>query len=409
MLDAFLQITLVVLAVGGVACAGYWLVILWHVAINRLSLPTARRGMTLPPVDKSVCVIIPAHNEAGVIEGLVASLRAQDHKKMQAVLALDRCTDNTAELARAAIGDDSRIRVLEIESCPDGWAGKVNAVWTAVQTSPEAQSADLLLFADADTEFHPACVRATSAVMEHLDRDFLSLLSTLTTDTWFEWVAQPAAGLELTRQYPLVRASRDERRRPFANGQFMLFRAETYRAIGGHELVKDQLLEDLALARKVHGVGARAAVLFADGMLRCRMYDTWPQFRKGWKRIFTECANQKDSRLDRSASRLVLTSTLMPVLSVGAVAVGAVAAGPIAGIAFVLGMVGLGSWLVAHIAMHAAARSPIWPALVQPIGAMLVAAILRDAARDLRSDTPTEWGGKKYHRPRRGAEVAAGE
>src|SRR5205823_291327 len=94
-------------------------------------------------------------------------------------------------------------------------------------------------------------IRACVALLERRRLDLLSLLSTLTCDTWFERLAQPAAGFELVRQYPISRANRRSNPRAFANGQFMLFRRAAYDAIGGHGAVHDELLEDLALARRL--------------------------------------------------------------------------------------------------------------------------------------------------------------
>jgi glycosyltransferase involved in cell wall biosynthesis len=76
-------------------------------------VPTLRVGESLavadPPTGR-VCVIVPAHNESRVIAGLVRSLRAETHPDMRVVLALDRCTDDTASLARDQIGNDGRSR-----------------------------------------------------------------------------------------------------------------------------------------------------------------------------------------------------------------------------------------------------------------------------------------------------------
>jgi chlorobactene glucosyltransferase len=38
-----------------------------------------------------------------------------------------------------------------------------------------------------------------------------------------------------------------------ANGQFLLFRRESYNRIGGHEAVRDRMAEDVALARAIAG------------------------------------------------------------------------------------------------------------------------------------------------------------
>ncbi len=159
-------------------------------------------------------------------------------RQLRVVLALDRCTDDTASLARAAVADDERFEFVEIDACPADWAGKVHAIHAGVTRSRGAADADYLLFADADTEFAPGCIAASLALMRDRDLDLLSLLSTLTHRTWFERVVQPAATMELMRQFPLTLANARKDRRPFANGQFLLFTRNAYEEIGGHAAVK---------------------------------------------------------------------------------------------------------------------------------------------------------------------------
>lgn len=383
------------------ALAAYWTVGLSRVYQTSRKLPTARDGLVLAAPDVSVCVIVPAHNEAASIGHLVRSLRAQDHARVRFVLALDRCTDDTARIARETIGPDDRFETFEIEECPDDWAGKVNAIWTALHRSEHARKADLLLFADADTTFHPGCVRATAALMEDRGLDLLSLMSTLTTDTWFEKLIQPAAGMELMQQYPPLRASRLERRRSFANGQFILFRAEPYWAFGGHERVKDHLLEDLGISRVAAEAGLPAGLILADGVLVCRMYHSWEAFRKGWKRIYTECANRKPRRLLKSMWRVRVVYSVLPILALAGLIAGIERAGQgsllpsvtawAAGAALVLWSVALG-WI------YRLSASPLWAMPFHPFAAWRVSNILREAALDLIHDRPTEWGGRAYSR-----------
>jgi glycosyltransferase involved in cell wall biosynthesis len=61
-----------------------------------------------------VCVVIPAWNEARVVAGLIRSLRSETDPQLAIVLALDRCTDDTAALARAAIAGDTRFEIVEM-------------------------------------------------------------------------------------------------------------------------------------------------------------------------------------------------------------------------------------------------------------------------------------------------------
>src|SRR5690606_35884036 len=142
------------------------------------------------------------------------------------VFVLDRCTDDTERILRETLAADGggatsaldpRFTILTLTSCPADWAGKVHAIHRGVSDVPAARDADYLLFADADTVFHPSCVRATVALLQHRNLGMLSLLSTLTVHDWFERFVQPAASLELLRQYPLTRANHPTRPRAFAN------------------------------------------------------------------------------------------------------------------------------------------------------------------------------------------------
>lgn len=403
------------LVVAGV-CLTYWATAMGRILHALRQLPTLRDGAALPLPDRppSVCAIIPAHNEAEHIQELIRSLAAQDYPSLHTVLALDRCTDDTARLARDAIreaGADQRFTILEITSCPDEWAGKTNAIWQAVQRAPNAAEADLLLFADADTRFDPACLRAAAALLQHRSLDLLSILSTLSARHWFERVVQPAASLELLRQYPIQSANRFPNPRPFANGQFLLFRAEAYRAVGGHEAVKHELLEDIALARAIGFSDRRPGVLLADGLLTCHMYETFPDFRRGWKRIYTEAANRRAPRLASLAWRVAFSSFALPIGAFTALVLALRAPSQDLG----ADILRLSTLIVAPLALLAyalamglalrAQRAPLWAVLLQPFAALFVASILSKSARDLRSGRATAWGGRSYvlqdrgHRP----------
>ena len=349
------------LGVGAVAAIVLWQLVWVRVGRATHGIPTLRFGQALAaahPPSGRVCVVVPAHNEARVIASLVRSLRDETYRELRVVLALDRCTDDTAALARAAFGDDNRFEIVAIDSCPLDWAGKVHAVHVGVTQSRNAADADYLLFADADTVFAPGCIAAALALMRERNLDFLSLLSTLTYRTWFERVVQPAATLELMRQYPLTLANAATGRRPFANGQFMLFTRAAYEDVGGHAAVKSALLEDIALSRRIDARKRAAGLFLAAGLFHCSMYGDWAQFRRGWKRIYTEAADRNARRLAHSALRA--------------------------------------RWLGTLVRIAMLSDAPVWIAPLHIVGAWLIAGVLDEAATDIRSRTPTHWGGREY-------------
>lgn len=390
------------LSVGPVGTILWWGVIWIRVEHSMRAIPTLRLGQKLAmahPPTGNVCVVVPAHNESRVIAGLLRSLRGETYPQMRVVLALDRCTDDTASLARAQIAGDRRFEIIEIGACPSDWTGKVHALHAAVTRSRAVADAEYLLFADADTFFSPGCIASSLALMRHRKLDLLSLLSTLTHETWFERVVQTAAAFELIRQYPLTLANALKNRRAFANGQFMLFSRNAYEGVGGHEAVKNALLEDIALARRIEATKRNAGLFLAAGLFHCRMYANWLQFRRGWKRIYIEAADRKVRRLSLSAWRIRWLGTIFPAWMLLAGFFGALIITRDAQMGWALLALWLAAlvlWLGALARICAVSRAPAWTAPLHIIGAWLTANLLGEAASDLRSRKPTRWGGREY-------------
>lgn len=397
-----MTLTLCALALAGAATAAYFAVAIRRIMLSlrvtpRLAAYAARPVVSEPP---TVCVVVPAHNEERVIGRAVRSILAQDHPSLCVVFALDRCTDGTrAILDRAAAGDE-RVEIVEIDSCPDDWAGKTHALGQGVARSSAARAADLLLFLDADTEMAPSCVRSAVALLTESDSDLVSLLGRLSRDRWYERIVQPMTSLELMRQNPLFRVNRAHSRTSFANGQFLLFRRSAYQAIGGHARVKDDLLEDLAFARALKQDERPWVVALAGTMLRVRMYGSWDAFHRGWKRIFIESAYRRPERLRVYARLVRIAYTLLPTLSLMALVSGAIAVTDGGGVAAVAalgaGGVGLGAWLVAMTMALAAQGASVASLIASPVGAWLTGGILAEAAVDLELNRPLPWGGRVY-------------
>ncbi len=405
-IDLLLLLLALPALVGGI----YWTIGGLQLLRAMRRVPTLPDALKYPQAAMSesvtrVCVIVPAHNERASLGRLAESLAGQDHPALRVVFALDRCTDDSRAVLADVIGDDERFEIIEVTECPDDWAGKVNAIRTGVEASRGALDADVLVFADADTHFAPECVRAALAMLKQRQIDALSLLSTLEASAWYERLVQPAASLELLRQYPIERANEPgPRRRPFANGQFMMFTKEAYERIGGHAPVRRELLEDIALARLAHREGLGFGLFLAGGLLRCAMYADYASFRRGWKRIYTEAANRKAQRLRKHALGARTFGVGLPGLSLASLVCGAVFLGQSAiasPIALGAGLFCVVGALTTLASVYRVGGSRPILAPLYPVGAWIVGSILREAASDLTSGRPTEWGGMQYHREQR--------
>jgi chlorobactene glucosyltransferase len=243
----------------------------------------------LPSDPPLVSVLIPARNEAAVIGDTVARLLAQDYPRFELLILDDHSQDGTAAVARAAAAGDARLRVLAGAALPGGWVGKN---WACHQLAQAAQG-EIFLFADADVQWRPGALAALVAEMHAHAADMLTVWPTQTTVTWGERLVVPLMALAILAYLPVVAVHHT----PWpafaaANGQCLALRRQAYEAVGGHAAVANNIVEDVALARRVKGRGLRLRMFDGAGRIGCRMYRSWPEVRDGYaKNILAGHAN----------------------------------------------------------------------------------------------------------------------
>ena len=386
----------------------YWSVFAWRAARDARGRPSLREGLALsaPPSGwGAVRVVIPAHNEERTAPTLLRSLLAQDYPgPLEVVFVLDRCTDATRAALESVVAAHSHrsgctVRIVDNASCPADWAGKCNAARVGAALDGGGGAA-WLLFTDADTRFDPGLVRSSVALAAHRGLSLLSAMPQLTSGRTFERVAQPVAALQLMKLYPPERVNRAHDPRPFANGQFMLFSRESYDAVGGHAAVKDDLLEDIAFARKVHRANRRFGLFMSDGMLITHLYESAEQFREGWTRIFIESCHRDPSRLRRYAVLSAVIGVGGPLACALTIAIGT-AGGVMGDVPLMVGgaICGAAGLLVQHMVLrgiYRLMRTPRRGVWLHWLGSASLSGILWRAATVVAAGRPVRWGGREY-------------
>ena len=265
-----------------------------------------------PETAQDVAVLVPARNEERRIRACLESLFAQEPPVREIILLDDRSTDRTAAIAQELGFSEeagSPRRLLRGQELPEGWVGKN---WACHQLSIAADPASShLLFTDADTIHHAACVRTSLAHARAERADLLSLWPDQITGTWSEKLVIPLGYLLFMAFHPFLTLTllqaKPERVKKWgfsrarlafmgaANGQFLMFARDSYAALGGHEALKDHLVEDIAFGRRVAArTGEGMRLVNADGidLLRCRMYsgfgELWEGFSKNLRPVFEE-------------------------------------------------------------------------------------------------------------------------
>ena len=356
----------------------------------------------LPPAEAldgarapSVSIVVPARNEAVNIEACLTSLVASSYPDFDVVVVDDRSDDETAALARAVPpGNAKRVLVVAGEELPEGWLGKPWACWQGAK----AASGDVLLFTDADTTHGEDLLSRAVAGLREENADLLTVLGRQLMDSFWERLVQPQIFLTMIFRYPdFERSARNDRwRDAIANGQFIMMPRASYDAVGGHESVRGQVVEDLALAQVVKRHGRALRIRMAAEDLDTRMYRSLRGLIEGWSK------NIVMGGLQSVAPRL--RPVLAPVSLV--IGVGLWVAPPVALIAAAAGAGGsaLLVWsalvYVLSVCVHGVFThfmgGPAHYALLYPLGSVVgVYIMLRSWIRGRH----VEWKGRRYTLP----------
>ncbi len=100
----------------------------------------------ITPNEQPVSVIVCAHDEEENLRQLIPLLLEQDYSQFEVIVVEDRCNDNTFDFLRKATANDSRLKMVRIESKPEHVSGKKFALTLGIK----AATYDWVLLTDAD-------------------------------------------------------------------------------------------------------------------------------------------------------------------------------------------------------------------------------------------------------------------
>jgi chlorobactene glucosyltransferase len=228
-----------------------------------------------------ISVLVPARNEIRNIEACAASLLSQDYPDFEVIVLDDHSSDGTLTALRRLALTNSRLRVVEGKPLPDGWLGKH---WACHQLS-QAASGELFLFTDADTRHAPNMLRDSISALLHKKADLVTAFPREEVLTWAEQLVVPVISFGIFSFLPtfLVRFFRWSLLTATV-GQFMLFRREAYESIGGYAAVRDHVMDDVSLGRRIMDQGYEWRLLDGTEHLTCRMYHNFSDVVEGFSK-----------------------------------------------------------------------------------------------------------------------------
>jgi hopene-associated glycosyltransferase HpnB len=333
------------------ARGGFWL------AGERDDRPDLPGPAAWPPVT----AVIPARDEAATIARTVQSILRQNYPRALHVIVVDDgSSDGTAAIAtRAAadIGANERLTVLRGQTLPSGWTGKVWAVKQGIDVARgREQTPKYLLLTDADIVYEPSAIRRLVSRAENGPTVLTSVMAKLHCETFAERCFMPAFIFFFQMLYPFAWVNRREHPTAAAAGGCMLVRADALSASGGMDAIRNAIIDDCALAKRLKAQGPIWLGL-SIRVQSIRRYDTVGPIR----RMVTRSAY---AELGYSPLRLVAATVAMAITFLAAPLLAVFGSGAAA-------WLGLTAWGAMAIAFQPTLRlyglNPFWGVAVPPI------------------------------------------
>jgi hopene-associated glycosyltransferase HpnB len=359
---------------------GIWLyLLLFHRGFWRL-----RERDTLPVADParwpSVVAVVPARNEADVIQRSLGSLVAQDYPgDFHIVLVDDQSDDGTGDLARGM--NSPRLTVLSGAPRPAGWTGKLWAMHQGGERAA-AMAPEFIWFTDADIAHSPDNLRRLVARAEDGGKVLVSLMARLSCKTAAEHFLIPAFVFFFDMLFPFGAVNDPRSRVAAAAGGCMLARRGALEKAGGIAAIRHNIIDDCALGRAMKRQGPIWLGL-TDRAVSLRPYEHLSDIRH----MVTRSAYAQ-----LGYSRLVLAGTLLGLAMVYIA--------PVMTALFAWGisqLAGWAAWIIMAVMFQPILRfyrqSPLWGLALPVIGAFYAAYTL-ESALQYRAGKGGMWKGR---------------
>ncbi len=252
---------------------------------------TSQDGNNPKPV---ISVVIPAKDECHCIKESASQILASKNCRFELILVNDRSQDDTLQLMEELARADARIKLVSVDELPVGWTGKTHAMFLGANIA----SGEILFFTDADSFLNPNALCTALSHVSSRNLDCLSLLPGFTKRGFIADAIFPILALGLLHYHPLKDVNNPVKPAAMASGSFLMMTRKAYEKIGTWHRLRNEITEDIALAKTVKGQGMRLMVLRGSNLVQMEPFNNLLQVFSFWKRVYY-------GGLERSASTML--------------------------------------------------------------------------------------------------------
>ncbi len=210
-----------------------------------------------------VSIILPARNEEEFIGKCLDSLIKQDYENYEIVVIDDSSNDATGKIIFEYTKKDSKIISVSARPKPEGWMGKN---WACMEGYRQS-SGELLLFTDADTNHSKNVISLAVSHLGSFDLDALSAIPKMVTFDFWTRITLPMISTFLHTRFSALNVNNPAKKTGYFFGSFFILKRQTYEEVGTHEGVKQEIIEDGALGKKVKESGYKMKMVRGDHLI----------------------------------------------------------------------------------------------------------------------------------------------
>ena len=227
-------------------------------------------------IESKVSILIPMRNEESNVTGCLDSVFNQKGlKNFEVIVIDDHSTDKTLNYLK----NYSQLKIISGTPLPAGWLGKV---WACHQLSQAAEG-EIFVFLDADVRLSENAI--ASAIAKMHGWHFISPYPKQFSIGLPERIFQPLLHWSWLSSVPLLISQKfGIKSMSVANGQFFVVEKAAYEICGGHLKIKSEVLDDLALSKRLLESRFKGGVAEGSQVASCTMYTTFNQLVKGYQK-----------------------------------------------------------------------------------------------------------------------------
>lgn len=229
-----------------------------------------------------VSVIVPVLDEVQRLGPCLRGLHAQGAEVAEVLVVDGGSTDGTPDLVRAWEVRDLRIRLVEAGPAPDGENGKAHNLAAGLAASDPENP--WVLTVDADVRPRPGLVTSLLAHARRSGSQALSVATMQALSGPAEALVHPSMLATLVYRFGVPGSATVDPAQVQANGQAMLVRRRVLEEVGGFSPLAHEIVEDVALARRIAAAGQPVGFHEAGDLVTVEMYGGPIDALRNWTR-----------------------------------------------------------------------------------------------------------------------------